>query len=104
MAERWRPGTGERIRVRTGLVGTCREERPQPPPDATITRLRPVAGHRSKEEGKAGTVVRVEADAEGPHSVLVQFDEPVTIGPVPGWVQRPDRMYYAPSEREPATD
>ena len=104
MADRWQPRTGERIRVRAGLAGTCREGRPQPPPDATITRLRPVAGHRSQEEGKAGTVIRVEADAEGAHSVLVRFDVPVTIGPVPGWVQRPDRMYYAPSELEPAPD
>ena len=70
----------------------------------TAARLRPVAGHRSQEEGRAGTVVRAEADAEGAHSVLVQFDEPVTIGPVPGWVRRPERMYYALSELEPATD
>jgi hypothetical protein len=52
----------------------------------------------SREEGKAGTAVRVEADAEGAHS------EPVVIRPVPGWVRRPDRMYYAPSELEPAPD
>ena len=102
MAERCQPTAGERIRVRAGLAGACRGERPQPPPDATITHLRPVAGHRSQEEGKAGTVVRVETDAERAHSVLVRFDEPVTIGPVPGWVGRPDRMYYAPSELEPA--
>ena len=104
MTERWQPTTTPRIRVRAGLAGTCRGERPQPPPDATITRLRPVSGHRPEEEGQAGTVVRVEADAEGAHSVLVQFDEPVTIGRVPGWVRRPERMYYAPSELEPAPD
>jgi hypothetical protein len=63
-----------------------------------------VTGHSRREEGKVGTVIGLDPDAEGAHGILVRFDEPVTIGPLPGWVQRQDRMYYAPSELEPATD
>ena len=107
---RWQPRQGERVRVRAGLAGTCRGERASPrrPGDlagrlpgrlvAVIGRLVRVSGHRAQEEGRVGTVLAVDPAATGAHGVLVRFDEPVRIGWVPGWAQRPDRMYYAPSE------
>ena len=108
MAEQWQPMTGERVRVRAGLAGTCREQRAQARPagalGAVIARLWPGTGHSRREEDKVGTVVEVDADAEGAHDVLVLFDEPVTLVPLPAWAHRHDRMYYAPSEMEPATD
>ena len=108
MAERWQPMKGERVRVRAGLAGTCRVQRAQARPagalGAVIAPLWPGTGHSGREEGKVGTVVEVDADAEGTHDVLVLFDEPVTFGPLPAWAQRHDRMYYAPSELERAPD
>ena len=72
--------------------------------DVVTQRLFRVSGHRAQEEGKVGTVLGVGSGAKGAHGVLVRFDEPVHIRPVPGWALRPDRMYYAPSELEPAPD
>ncbi len=113
---RWQPREGERVRVRAGLAGTCRGERASPRPpgdlavrlpgrlDAVISRLLRVSGHRAQEEGKVGTVLEVDPAAKGAHGVLVRFDEPVRLGWVPSWAQRPDRMYYAPSELGRAPD
>ena len=65
----------------------------------------PISGHSPREEGTVGTVVEADERAVGTHDVLVQFDEPVNVGPTrPGWAQQQDRMYYAASELEPSTD
>ena len=113
---RWQPRKGERVRVRAGLAGTCRGEGASPRllgdmavrlPGrlvAVISHLLRVSGHKAQEEGNVGTVLEVDPAAEGAHGVLVRFDEPVHIGWVPGWAQRPDRMYYAPSELERVRD
>jgi hypothetical protein len=108
MAEPWQPKVGDRVRVRDGLAGTCRETRSQvPPPDAPDSHpglSQTVDGHRPQEAGAVGTVVPLvpARDPAGDHTVLIRFDSPISMGSVPaGWAQIQDYMYYTASELEP---
>jgi hypothetical protein len=108
MDGRWQPRPGDRVRVRDGLAGTCRETRPQAPPsnapDIHVGFLKTVDGHRPREAGAVGTVVPLvpARDPVGDHTVLVRFDSPIRMAPAPiGWARIQDYMYYTASELEP---
>src|SRR5687767_190313 len=108
MAGRWRPQPGDRVRVRDGLAGTCRETRSQvPPPDAPDSHpglSKTVDGHRPQEAGAVGTVVPLVPMQQlvGDHTILVRFDSPIRMGSVSGsgCAQSRDYMYYTASELE----